>query len=152
VDPRAAAREVAAVIEPLALQRALGFHLDLPDEPLALETDPDRLRQVLLNLVGNAVKYTERGEVRLQLRPSAGGGVVFHVRDTGAGIRAEHLDRIFEPFWQVNPTQRDRNGGTGLGLSVVRRLVRLLGGQVAVESEVGRGSTFTVRLPLRPVA
>lgn len=149
VDAGAAAREVAAVIEPLALQRALAFHLALPDEAVALETDPDRLRQVLLNLVGNAVKYTERGEVRLELRPSGGGGAVFHVRDTGPGIRPEHLERIFEPFWQVDTTQRATNGGTGLGLSVVRRLVRLLGGDVTVESEVGRGSTFSVRLPPR---
>jgi signal transduction histidine kinase len=150
VNAHTAAREVAAVIEPLALQRALSFHLDLPDRPLALETDPDRLRQVLLNLVGNAVKYTERGEVRLELAPWADGGVVFHVRDTGPGIAPEHLDRIFEPFWQVDPSRRATDGGTGLGLSVVRRMVLLLGGDVAVESVVGRGSTFTVRLPLRP--
>lgn len=152
VDAHTAAREVVAVIEPLALQRGLAFQLDLPQEPLALETDPDRLRQVLLNLVGNAVKYTEHGEVRLELRPTKDDAVVFHVRDTGPGIRPEHLERIFEPFWQVDPTKRANDGGTGLGLSVVRRLVRLLGGDVAVESAVARGSTFTVRLPLRPPA
>ena len=152
VDARAAAREVAAVIEPLALQRDLAFHLELPGGAVALETDPDRLRQVLLNLVGNAVKYTDSGEVRLELHPGDDGAVVFHVRDTGPGIRPEHLERVFEPFWQVDPTRRAQDGGTGLGLSVVRRLVRLLGGDVAVESVVGRGSTFTVRLPLRLAA
>jgi len=72
------------------------------------------------------------------------------VHDTGVGIRPEHLEKIFEPFWQVDPTQRSASGGTGLGLSVVRRLARLLGGEVTVESEPGHGSTFTVRLPSAP--
>ncbi|HEX8905265.1 MAG TPA: PAS domain-containing sensor histidine kinase, partial [Longimicrobiaceae bacterium] len=143
-DVCAVAREVAAVVEPLALERSLAFHLDLPDAPVALRTDPDRLRQVLLNLVGNAVKYTCEGEVRLELRSVADGGAEFRVRDTGVGILPEHLEKIFEPFWQVDPAQRAASGGTGLGLSVVRRLARLLGGDVTVESEPGRGSTFTV--------
>jgi signal transduction histidine kinase len=152
VDANAVAREVAAVVEPLALQRSLTFHLDLPEQALALQTDPDRLRQILLNLVGNAVKYTEHGDVRLDLRSSADGAIEFHVRDTGIGIRPEHLGQIFEPFWQVDPKQRAANGGTGLGLSVVQRLVHLLGGEITVESQVGRGSTFTVRMPSRPAA
>jgi signal transduction histidine kinase/PAS domain-containing protein len=146
-DARLVAREVGAVVEPLALERRLAFRLDLPPGALTLRTDPDRLRQVLLNLVGNAVKYTPEGEVRLELRPSRDGGAVFRVHDTGVGIRREHLEKIFEPFWQVDPTQRSANGGTGLGLSVVRRLARLLGGDVGVESVPGQGSTFTVRLP-----
>jgi signal transduction histidine kinase/PAS domain-containing protein len=149
VDAKVVAAEVAAVIEPLALERGLSFHLDVPAHPVTLRTDPDRLRQVLLNLVGNAVKYTKRGEVRLDLSPTTDEEVTFRVRDTGIGIRPEHLKRIFEPFWQVDPSQRTNRGGTGLGLSVVRRLVDLLGGEVVVESEVGRGSTFTVRLPSR---
>jgi PAS domain S-box-containing protein len=149
VDAGTIAREVAAVIEPLALQRGLTFHLDLPERDVGLHTDPDRLRQILLNLVGNAVKYTEDGEVRLDLRHPAAGVVEFHVRDTGIGIRPEHVKQIFEPFWQVDPKQRAPDGGTGLGLSVVRRLVHLLGGEVTVESRIGRGSTFTVRLPSR---
>lgn len=110
-------------------------------------TDPDRLRQILLNLVGNAVKYTDTGEVRLGVEVE-NGTVCLAVRDTGTGIPEEHRDRIFEPFWQLDPDQRTRYGGTGLGLSVVRRLVGLLGGCIGVDSEVGRGSTFTVKLPL----
>jgi signal transduction histidine kinase len=152
MDANAIAREVAAVVEPLALERGLAFHLDVPAHPLALWTDPDRLRQVLLNLVGNAFKYTEHGEVRVELRPSMDDGIEFRVRDTGIGIRPEHLAKIFEPFWQVDPSQRATNGGTGLGLSVVQGLVRLLHGDVTVESVVGCGSTFTVRLPSRPAA
>jgi signal transduction histidine kinase len=149
VDAAAVAREVAAVVEPLALERSLAFHLELPPEPpLHLRTDPDRLRQVLLNLVGNAVKYTEKGEVRLRAyaEPEQ---ILFEISDTGVGIAPEHLERIFEPFWQVDLGQPAANRGTGLGLSVVQRLVRLLGGEVSVESEVGRGSTFTVQLAQR---
>ena len=148
-DAAEVARDVAQVVEPLAQQRGLAFRLEAPDGPVAVRTDPDRLRQVLLNLVGNAIKYTERGEVRLEMAPPADGPLVFRVCDTGVGIRPQHLERIFEPFWQADPEQRARDGGTGLGLSVVRRLVRLLGGEIEVESAVGRGSTFTVRLPLR---
>jgi signal transduction histidine kinase len=148
----ALAREVAAVVEPLALDRGLAFHLDLPEgTPLRLRTDPDRLRQVLLNLVGNAVKYTERGEVRLVLRPLEEGGVLFRVEDSGIGIRPEHLEKIFDPFWQVDPAQRASYGGTGLGLSVVRHVLRMLGGDVTVESCLGQGSTFAVRLPSQSV-
>jgi signal transduction histidine kinase len=140
------------VVEPLAWDRGLSFSVDLPDQSVRLCTDPDRLRQILLNLVGNAFKYTERGQVRLELRPQPGGGIEFDVRDTGVGIRPEHLERIFEPFWQVDSGQRNTSRGTGLGLSVVRRLVEYLGGQVTVQSKVGEGSTFTVRLPSLPPA
>jgi signal transduction histidine kinase/PAS domain-containing protein len=149
VDAGEVARDVAAIIEPLATERALEFHLSVPEQPVALSTDPDRLRQILLNLLGNAVRYTEQGEVRLELHAAGDDDVVFDVRDTGIGIRPEHLDRIFEPFWQVDPGQRAANGGTGLGLGVVRALAHLLGGEVAVQSEPGRGSTFTLTLPGR---
>jgi cell cycle sensor histidine kinase DivJ len=110
-------------------------------------TDPDKLRQILLNLVGNAVKYTKRGEVHLEIG-AAGGDVLMIVRDTGVGIAEDNLTHIFEPFWQVDPTQRSRDGGTGLGLSVVQRLVRLLSGKLSVASVVDVGTTFTVSLPL----
>jgi signal transduction histidine kinase/PAS domain-containing protein len=151
IDAREIAQEVAAVVESLAAERSLEVRLELPpEERLHLCTDPDRLRQVLINLAGNAVKYTEKGEVRLRLRRGPGDCVEFDVRDTGIGIPSEHLERIFEPFWQVDPARRAAGGGAGLGLSVVRRLVGLLGGEVYVESEVGCGSCFTVRLPHSP--
>jgi signal transduction histidine kinase/PAS domain-containing protein len=150
VEARTIAKEVSAVVETLAVGRGLAFQVDLPEGPVPLRTDPDRLRQVLLNLVGNAVKYTERGQVRLALSRDHREGVRFEVSDTGVGIRAEDLEHIFEPFWQADPTQRVRNGGTGLGLSVVRELVRLLGGEMQVVSELGRGSTFTLAMPPEP--
>jgi signal transduction histidine kinase len=112
-----------------------------------VRTDPDKLRQVLLNLVGNAVKYTERGSVHLEIANHQNEYALIRVRDTGVGIAADDLPHIFEPFWQADPTQRSRDGGTGLGLSVVQRLVRLLSGQVSVASVPGEGTTFTVTLP-----
>jgi signal transduction histidine kinase len=140
-------REVAVVVEPLALERSLGFVIDLPDHRLTLRTDEGKLRQVLVNLAANAIKFTERGEVRVQVEASASGGAKIHVADTGPGIAEEHRERIFEPFWQVDAGQRGNQGGTGLGLSVVSRLVELLGGRISVKSRLGEGSTFTVTLP-----
>ncbi len=152
VDLRDVAREVATVAEPLAQERKLQFELAIPDAPLVLHTDPDKVRQILLNLAGNALKYTERGTVRVVLGGTTGQEGVIAVRDTGMGIAPEHQERIFEPFWQIDAGPRTRSRGTGLGLSVVRRLVQLLGGTVAVTSEPGRGSTFTVTLPAAPPA
>ena len=140
-------REVAAVMEPLAAAQALQLHLWLPNEACVAHTDPDKVRQILLNLVGNAVKYTHRGEVHFEISNPEGCQVRMRVRDTGVGIADEHLAHIFEPFWQVDPTRRSREGGTGLGLSVVQRLARLLSGEVCVTSVLGEGTTFTVTLP-----
>jgi signal transduction histidine kinase len=140
-------REMAAVVEPLAVAAQLRFELDVPEHPVILRTDPDKVRQVLVNLGGNAVKYTERGTVCVVLRGEASNHVVVRVSDTGIGIAPEHLDQIFEPFWQVDSHQRSHDGGTGLGLSVVRSLMQLLRGEVSVESAPGQGSTFTVSVP-----
>jgi signal transduction histidine kinase len=148
-DVRTVAREVAAVMEGLAQERGLGFRLLVPDSPVDVETDGDKLRQVLLNLTGNAVKYTTQGGVELEVSRESADDVRIAIRDTGQGIAPEHLDQIFEPFWQVDRTQRSQGGGTGLGLSVVRRMLDLLGGDVRVESTVGEGSTFTVRIPVK---
>lgn len=144
VDVGALMKEVAAVAEPLAGKKGLQFVVELPDEPITLSTDPDKLRQILLNLVGNAVKYTPQGEVRVSVSRSSTGMVRFVVSDTGIGIAKEHLAKVFEPFWQVRQTERSAGGGTGLGLSVVRHLAGMLGGTVSVKSKVGVGSTFTV--------
>jgi signal transduction histidine kinase len=139
--------EVAALTEPLARAKELDFVVRSPADPLVLETDPARLRQILLNLVTNAVKFTERGEVRLEARREDG-TAVFTVRDTGVGITPEQLERIFEPFWQAEAPTTRKVGGIGLGLAITRELAELLGGRVQVESTPGVGSTFTLRLPL----
>ncbi|HEU0301112.1 MAG TPA: chemotaxis protein CheB [Longimicrobium sp.] len=146
VDAREIAREAHALVASVAEAKTLPLVLDLPGEAVELETDPARARQVLVNLCGNAVKYTERGEVRLSLRAEEG-GVVFEVRDTGIGIAPEHHARIFDRFWQVDSASTRSVGGMGIGLAAAREYARTLGGEVEVESEVGRGSTFRVRLP-----
>ncbi len=140
------AREAAVVIEPDATSKGLDLVVDMPEEGPVLLTDPAKVRQILVNLLSNAVKYTEQGEVHLTASPKDDGAVV-QVRDTGVGIAAEARERIFEPFWQAESPNTRSVGGTGLGLSVTRRLARLLKGDVYVESEVGAGSTFTVALP-----
>lgn len=139
--------EVRAIIEPLAAAKGLRFRVRSAAEPLRIRTDPRKVRQILLNLLGNAVKFTEAGEIRF-CAEREGGSVVFRVEDTGAGIAPGHLERIFEPFWQVEQGNTRTAHGTGLGLSVTRRLADLLGGSIEVESTPGSGTCFTVRLPL----
>ena len=147
VDARMLAHEVAAVIDQLAQERNLRFVLQTGDEPVPLRTDPDKLRQVLLNLAGNAVNYTSAGEVCLRTSANRDGGVTFEVCDTGSGIRESDIPHIFEPFWRGDGARRAHGSGSGLGLSVVHRLVILLGGEVNVRSTLGAGSTFRVSLP-----
>ncbi|HEX6937964.1 MAG TPA: histidine kinase dimerization/phospho-acceptor domain-containing protein [Longimicrobiales bacterium] len=147
-DLRDLVADVATATAPQARDKGLEFSVHQPEEPTPIETDPDKLRQILRNLLSNAVKFTQRGRIEL----AAGiedGEIVIRVADTGIGIAPEHQRRIFEPFWQVERGATRGVGGTGLGLSVSRRLARLLGGDVTVESRPGAGSTFTVRIPAR---
>jgi signal transduction histidine kinase len=144
--------ESAAGHQIAAQNKGLRFTLDLADDlPEQLLTDPMRLRQILNNLLNNAVKFTERGEIVFSVRP-AGDGIVFTVRDTGIGIPLDSLGTIFEKFKQLESFLTREHGGTGLGLALVRQLAEHLGGHVTVESEVGVGSAFTVFLPLEPPA
>ena len=111
-----------------------------------LFTDAGKVRQILLNLLSNAVKFADQGEIGVRARVNDGSAEI-SITDTGIGIAAENLERIFEPFWQVEQSSTRRAGGTGLGLSVSRSLARLLGGEVTVGSKFGEGSTFTVTIP-----
>lgn len=124
-----------------------------PDVPRMVRGDPSRLRQVLDNLVSNAVRFTERGEVSvsvtLEQKRHDEAALVFAVRDTGVGIPADRLETIFEEFTQADPSVTRTHGGTGLGLAISRRLVRLMGGELKVASEVGRGSEFSFAVTLR---
>lgn len=144
------AREAAVVLEPDAADKGLALEVDIPEPDPALSTDAGKVRQILVNLLSNAVKYTDEGTVRVSVRVVEG-GVEIEISDTGIGIPVEARDRIFEPFWQAESPNTRTVGGTGLGLSVSRRLARLLQGDIAVESEVGVGSTFTVHLPDLPL-
>ena len=134
--------------EPVAAEKGLAFSVSLSSTaPGAIETDPQRLDQVLKNLISNALKFTERGEVQLSVDALAE-RVEFRVRDTGIGIAAHQQSIIFEAFRQADGTTNRKYGGTGLGLSISRELARLLGGDISVQSEPGSGSTFTLNLPL----
>jgi two-component system sensor histidine kinase/response regulator len=146
VDPAAIAADALSLVEPQALQKGLAVRLRVDDAPGELVTDPGKLRQILVNLLGNAVKFTERGEVELRVwrEPET---ACFQVVDTGPGIPPDFIERIFEPFTQVDNTHTRVQGGTGLGLPVSQRLARLLGGDLRVES-AGPGSRFTLTLPL----
>ncbi len=146
IDPARVAREVVALARSLAERKELALELSLSEEPLSLVTDEKKLAQILINLVTNAIRYTEKGTVRLELA-SAPEGVVFRVQDTGVGIDGDRLEEIFLPFHQLDDPRTRKEGGVGIGLSLVKDLTRLLGGEVGVESTPGKGSTFTVRLP-----
>ncbi len=141
VAESAAGHQVAA--ESKGLRFALHLAQDLPE---AFATDPTRLRQILNNLLNNAVKFTQKGEISLTVSQTDG-EIIFAVRDTGVGIPPESLDTIFEKFKQLENFLTREHGGTGLGLALVKQLVEHMGGRVTLESEVGVGSTFTVYLP-----
>jgi CheY-like chemotaxis protein len=141
------AQKLAQAFEPIAEQKQVFFRvIRSPDVPASLETDGQRLSQILKNLLSNALKFTERGEVALEIAPR-GDAIEFAVRDTGIGIAEEHQQIIFEPFRQADGTTNRKFGGTGLGLSISRELARMLGGQITVESKPGEGSTFRLLMP-----
>ncbi len=154
VTEHVAVEKLAAGLEmtfaPLAGQKQLGFRVEvLPGAPATLFTDRQRVEQILKNLLSNALKFTDRGEVRLTVSGVSGGGAAFAVSDSGIGIAADQQEVIFEAFRQADGTTSRRYGGTGLGLSISRDLTQLLGGTLDVQSTPGAGSTFTLRLPAR---
>ncbi len=138
--------QVCVVASPLAERKGLGLRCDVPATPIEIESDPGKVRQILINLVGNAVKFTERGEVRLELRED-GDAVLLSVSDTGVGMTREELAHAFERFWQADRGPTRSTGGTGLGLTIAHRLAQLLRGDLTASSVKGEGSTFTLRLP-----
>ena len=138
-------RDVSAIVEPLAAAKGLILVLDIPVGPIPSCTDVGKLRQIILNLAANAVKFTEAGEVRMELE-ATDRSVLLRVADTGIGIPAEHAEHVFDAFWQVDQTD-GRVGGTGLGLAVTQQLAGLLEGEVQLEAASGGGSVFTLCLP-----
>jgi len=149
VDVGGLARSVAEAMRPLMAAQRNTLTLAVADGLAPLTTDARRLRQLLLNLLGNACKFTEGGEVTLGAAPAADGGLRLWVRDTGVGMTPAQLARIFEPFVQVDASAERRARGSGLGLAITRRIVELLGGAITVTSEPGRGSEFALTLPAR---
>jgi signal transduction histidine kinase len=139
------------LVRPLAEEKGMRIRVEAPAEQVRLHTDPGKLRQILVNLLANAVKFSAQGDIVLRIEVvDAGEHVVFEVSDSGTGIAAEYHERIFEPFWRSESTATRRQEGTGLGLSVARQLARLLGGDLRLAASVpGQGSTFVVSLPVR---
>ena len=140
---------VSEMIEPQAQAQGLQLHIDCANAPSKVLTDPFRLQQILTNLLSNAVRYTDDGYIKVTCHDPSNDKWFFTVTDTGIGIALEDRQRIFEPFSQAFFNQgRRQNEGTGLGLAIVSRLVKLLQGEIQLDSEVEVGSTFTVTLPL----
>jgi signal transduction histidine kinase len=146
VDLAQALHDAVEIVEPLAEAKKLDLRVGSPGPGVCIHTDSMKLRQILVNLLSNAVKFTDTGHVALDVQ-LAGDEAIFSVSDTGIGISPEHINRIFDPFWQVEQKATRRAPGTGLGLTVSKRLANLLGGDVDVTSTVGEGTTFTVTLP-----
>ena len=142
--------DVATNLRHSAEQKRLTFDVSLPSEPLTISTDQRALQQIVTNLANNAIKYTEKGFVRLELERTQRNGravVELRVTDSGIGIAKEDQPRIFEPFEQVDASTTRRFQGVGLGLYLSNRLARIIGGRLSVESEPSKGSTFTLSLP-----
>ncbi len=155
MDLRHTVSDVAATMSIQAQERGLSLRVETTlDVPQRVSGDPQRIRQCLINLVGNAIKFTVQGEVVIGLSTAGQSGELtrFSVRDTGIGIDAAVQKTLFEPFVQADTSTTRSFGGTGLGLSIVKRFVEMMGGSIGVESELGKGSTFWFELPLPEVA
>ena len=146
-----AIQDVAATAEPLAARNGNRLIVDCPEAIGSIRSDAMRLRQIVLNLLSNACKFTEQGEVRLGVRRDPA-WVGISIADTGIGMTPEQVGRLFQEFSQADSSTTRRYGGTGLGLAISRKLARMMGGDIEVESAPGVGTTFTVRLPAEPAA
>lgn len=145
-------RETMETVSPMVAKNGSRAHVAVAPEAGAVFADEMRARQCVLNLLSNAAKFTKNGTIALDARRcriGADPGVAIAVRDTGPGISQENLQRLFQPFMQVDNTKTRAHDGAGLGLVITRRLARAMGGDVTVFSEVGKGSTFTLYLPAR---
>jgi len=151
-DLRQCLNQATEIFTRQAMEKGVRLYVDVdPDTPLRLTGDEPRMEQILVNLIGNAVKFTDRGEIGVRVEAGSE-GVTVSVRDTGIGIPVEKMNLLFEPFTQVDSSRTRRFGGTGLGLAICRELVTMMGGTIRAASEEGKGSTFSFTLPLRPAA
>ncbi len=147
VDLRALCENAANMVRPAASATGLALDMTYSAPVTMVKTDPTQLTQVLLNLLANAIKFTDAGTVRFDVT-MADGEVALEIGDTGSGIAEEEIKKVFEPFYQVTPPEGGKTRGTGLGLSVSRELVEALGARLEVASSLGEGSTFSVYLPV----
>jgi signal transduction histidine kinase len=138
---------VFSAVEPLATEKKIALKIDVSKDLPPARGDERRLTQVLLNLVGNAIKFTDRGEVAVRAS-ATNGSLTIAVRDTGPGIPEADQAKIFDEFQQADSSVTKKKGGTGLGLSISKRIIEMHGGKIGVESHPGQGSTFSITLPL----
>jgi PAS domain S-box-containing protein len=139
--------EVVTGLQPLAVEKGLSFEVEMPPGSTEVQSDRRALSQILINLVNNAIKYTDAGGVRLEVGENGrDGGTSFRVIDTGRGIKPEHREKLFEAFEQLGDSATRRYEGTGLGLYISRRLAELIGARLSAEGEYGQGSTFTLEI------
>ncbi len=151
IDLRSLIEDLIVPLAARAQEKRVEFVCDIdPSTPAVVHGDPVRLRQIIVNLVGNAVKFTNSGEIVVRIGPVDGTTICFAVADTGIGIPAERIDDIFTQFMQVDSSTTRRFGGTGLGLTITKQLAVMMGGDVTVTSEAGRGSTFRATIPFAP--
>src|SRR5205809_570807 len=142
--------EVQAELEPIILRSKLSITVDVPKDLRPLWSDRQKVKQILLNLLSNALKFTHQGSVTVSVVPNPRERVLhLAVQDTGIGIAPADQERVFEDFRQLDNTPTRPYGGTGLGLSICRRLAQMLDGRITVQSELGRGSTFSLILPVK---
>ena len=145
-DLRTSVEKVVRLVTPQAEKKRLALEVEIADNVVETTADQRRLEQILLNLLNNAVKFTDEGGVRIAGRLD-GDAYTIAVSDTGIGIRPDDLKGLFQPFRQIDTGLARKHEGTGLGLSICRKLIRLMGGTIEVKSQWGRGSTFTIRFP-----
>jgi len=145
-DLRPSIEKMIRLVSPLAGQKGIDLLVDISSDVGTITTDQRRLEQVILNLLGNAVKFTEKGHVRIACR-AENDHYFLSFADTGIGMQPEEITRIFQPFHQVDTGLARKREGTGLGLSICKKIIDMMGGTIGVESLWGQGSTFTVRIP-----
>lgn len=142
-------RDAIATVEPLIGQKPVMVSYEIPDDVPVLYSDSARIKQIILNLLSNASKFTDEGHIKVIVRKLDSNFLSIAVEDTGTGIPEEYQDVVFEEFRQVDGSNTRKHGGTGLGLAISRRLARMLGGDLTLKSQVGKGSTFTLTIPVR---
>jgi two-component system phosphate regulon sensor histidine kinase PhoR len=140
---------ISRIFEQQVKEKHLSFAIDVQEDTPVIKADPFKLEQMFINLIDNAIKYTEKGGITVSVHhtPSV---VSVVVQDTGIGIPAEHLQRIFERFYVVDKSRSKKLGGTGLGLSIVKHIVLLHGGKIDVDSAAGKGTKIAITIPINP--
>ncbi|MCT7964833.1 ATP-binding protein [Laspinema sp. D1] len=142
-------QEIIFTVQPLVQKNGNQLQVDCQPEVGEMYADVTKMRQILFNLLGNACKFTNQGTIFLRVFQKAGEMIVFEVRDTGIGMTPEQMDKLFQPFTQADTSTTRKYGGTGLGLTIAKQFCQIMGGDITVDSELGKGSTFTIQLPLR---